>query len=406
MIQDILPLHLQNQYEKKQPDDTSYMMIYRENKILVREGETLAFLTYRELREICETAGEMAPQSIYLFSVGEETYFLTELPEHLTPEGYCFEKMFAVRSGKPKEHILAAATAWHLYEWYRDNRFCGRCGQKLMHNGTLRMLFCPACGNQVFPKIAPAVIVGVTDGEYILMTTYANREYKRYALIAGFTEIGETAEETFADLSVLLAENPRPVARPWNSPGLPDGVFRRGEVPMTKEEVRAVSVCKLRLQSHHVVWDVGAGTGSVSLECALACPAGRVYAIEKNPAAAALLEENKARLGAYHLTVVSGAAPEVLRDLPAPDRVFLGGTSGSLEEILTLVFEKNPAARVVCTAVTLETVGEAARLFASLEEADMVQLSVTRTRTAGRYHLMDAQNPVWIFSGEGKGYDA
>ena len=196
MIQDILPLHLQNQYEKKQPDDTSYMMIYRENKILVREGETLAFLTYRELREICETAGEMAPQSIYLFSVGEETYFLTELPEHLTLEGYCFEKMFAVRSGKPKEHILAAATAWHLYEWYRDNRFCGRCGQKLMHNGTLRMLFCPACGNQVFPKIAPAVIVGVTDGEYILMTTYANREYKRYALIAGFTEIGETAEET------------------------------------------------------------------------------------------------------------------------------------------------------------------------------------------------------------------
>ena len=186
MIQDILPLHLQNQYEKKQPDDISYMMIYRENKILVREGETLAFLTYRELREICETAGEMAPQSIYLFSVGEETYFLTELPEHLTPEGYCFEKMFAVRSGKPKEHILAAATAWHLYEWYRDNRFCG----------TLRMLFCPACGNQVFPKIAPAVIVGVTDGEYILMTTYANREYKRYALIAGFTEIGETAEET------------------------------------------------------------------------------------------------------------------------------------------------------------------------------------------------------------------
>ena len=106
MIQDILPLHLQNQYEKKQPDDTSYMMIYRENKILVREGETLAFLTYRELQEICETAGEMAPQSIYLFSVGEETYFLTELPEHLTPEGYCFEKMFAVRSGKPKETSL------------------------------------------------------------------------------------------------------------------------------------------------------------------------------------------------------------------------------------------------------------------------------------------------------------
>ena len=86
--------------------------------------------------------------------------------------------------------------------------------------------------------------------------------------------------------------------------------------------------------------------------------------------------------------------------------MFLGGTSGSMDEILTMIFDKNPAARVVCTAVTLETVGEAARLFAPLAEADMAQLAVTRTRQAGRYRLMDAQNPVWIFSGEGKGHDA
>ena len=216
----------------------------------------------------------------------------------------------------------------------------------------------------------------------------------------------ELAEETFADLAVLLAENPRPVERPWNSPGLPDGAFQRGAVPMTKEEVRAISVCKLRLQPHHIVWDVGAGTGSVSLECALACPAGQVYAIEKNPEAVALLEENKVRLGAANLVVVPGTAPEALSHLPAPDRVFLGGTSGGMDEILDLVFEKNPVARVVCTAVTLETVGEAARRFAALAEADMVQLAATRTRRAGRYHLMDAQNPVWIFSGEGKGHDA
>ena len=95
-------------------------------------------------------------------------------------------------------------------------------------------------------------------------------------------------------------------------------------------------------------------------------------------------------------------APEALEELPAPDRVFLGGTSGELSEILDVVFRKNPAARVVCTAVTLETVAEAARLFAGLEGADMVQVSATRTRQAGRYHLMDAQNPVWIFSGEGR----
>ena len=103
-----------------------------------------------------------------------------------------------------------------------------------------------------------------------------------------------------------------------------------------------------------------------------------------------------------NLEVVAGTAPEALEALSAPDRVFLGGTSGSLEDILNVIFRKNPAARVVCTAVTLETVGEAARCFAGLEGADMVQVAVTRTRPAGRYHLMDAQNPVWIFSGEGR----
>lgn len=98
----------------------------------------------------------------------------------------------------PLEQIMAASTAWHLYVWYRDNRFCGRCSQPLLHDERQRMLCCPACGNAVFPKIAPAVIVGVVHGNKLLMTKYANRDYKRYALIAGFTEIGETAEQTVA----------------------------------------------------------------------------------------------------------------------------------------------------------------------------------------------------------------
>ncbi|MGN8896124.1 precorrin-6y C5,15-methyltransferase (decarboxylating) subunit CbiE [Flavonifractor sp. HCP28S3_F3] len=212
----------------------------------------------------------------------------------------------------------------------------------------------------------------------------------------------ELAEQEFEDLSVLLAENPDPVVRPWNGSGLPDDAFLRGDVPMTKEEVRTLALSKLRLNEDSVVWDVGAGTGSVSIECALSCPAGRVFAVEKKEAALALLAENKARFHASNLTIVGGTAPEALEELPAPDRVFLGGTSGELSEILDVIFRKNPAARVVCTAVTLETVAEAARLFANLEGADMVQVSATRTRQAGRYHLMDAQNPVWIFSGEGR----
>ena len=212
----------------------------------------------------------------------------------------------------------------------------------------------------------------------------------------------ELAEQEFEDLSVLLAENPDPVVRPWNGSGLPDDAFLRGDVPMTKEEVRTLALSKLRLNEDSVVWDVGAGTGSVSIECALSCPAGRVFAVEKKEEALVLLEENKERFHAANLSIVGGTAPEALKDLPAPDRVFIGGTSGELGEILDVIFDKNPAARVVCTAVTLETVAEAARLFAHLEGADMVQVSATRTRSAGRYHLMDAQNPVWIFSGEGR----
>lgn len=222
MIQDIFPLHMDNQYKKKAPKKTSRLMVFRENQILVRKDDKLDFLTYGELEAWSETEGVEVPQLVFLFSVGEADYFLTELPEaflaaiasntvvHSGKEGdksgestehtkqYEFIRMFAVRARSPKEQVFAAATAWHLYVWYRENQYCGRCGSRLIHSEKFRMLSCPDCGNQVFPKIAPAVIVGVTDGERILMTKYANREYKRYALIAGFTEIGETVEETVA----------------------------------------------------------------------------------------------------------------------------------------------------------------------------------------------------------------
>ena len=214
----------------------------------------------------------------------------------------------------------------------------------------------------------------------------------------------ELAGETFADLSVLLAVNPDPVVRPWNGSGLPDGAFLRGDVPMTKEEVRTISLSKLRLCAHHVLWDVGAGTGSVSVEGGLALPAGRVYAIEKKADALELLRRNKEQFGVSNLHVVPGTAPEVLDGLPAPDRVFLGGTSGDMEAILRVVFEKNPAARVVVNAITLETLAEAVRCFRTLglSGVDVLQVAVTKTREVGRYHMMNAQNPVWIISGEGR----
>ena len=213
------------------------------------------------------------------------------------------------------------------------------------------------------------------------------------------------AREQFDDLSVMLVTNPAPVARPWQAPGLRDGDFLRGEAPMTKEEIRWLSVCKLRLAPHHVVWDVGAGTGSVSAECAQAVPRGQVYAVEREGEALELLAANRAKLGLSNLAIVPGAAPGALAELPAPDRVFIGGSGGALEQVMRLALEKNPAVRIVVTAITLETLAEATSLCRTLEMADMeiVQVAVTRTRRVGRYHMAQGQNPVWIISGEGAG---
>ena len=196
MIQDIFPKQLSNAFRMQKPDNGSRMLAFRERMVYLHYGEQMQFLTFEMVEAQCKKQKLPLPESIYLFSIGEEAYFLTNLPEAFEMPGFTYHKLFAIRSMQPKERVFAATTAWHLYVWYRDNQFCGRCAHPLVHSKTERMLQCPQCGNLVFPKIAPAVIIGLTDGNRILMTKYADREYKRYALIAGFTEIGETAEET------------------------------------------------------------------------------------------------------------------------------------------------------------------------------------------------------------------
>lgn len=212
----------------------------------------------------------------------------------------------------------------------------------------------------------------------------------------------ELAGREFAPLSVLLAEREAGPALTFG--GIEDDAFIRGDAPMTKFEVRSVSVSKLRIRPADVVWDVGAGTGSVSIELARAARLGRVYAVEKNPAAIPLLEENRRKFGVWNLEIAAGEAPAALGGLPAPDRVFVGGSSGGLREILALAKEKNPLVRAVVTAVTLETLAEAVPAFLDCRfpEPDVVQLSAARARKAGRYHLMTGQNPVFILSSGGE----
>ena len=213
----------------------------------------------------------------------------------------------------------------------------------------------------------------------------------------------ELAEMEFADLSVMMAWNPTPIAQALGAPALPDSAFTRGNAPMTKEEVRALSIAKLRIASAHVVWDVGAGTGSVSVEAGLAACEGRVYAIEKKSDALALLEQTKQEHGIANMQIIAGEAPDALRGLPAPDRVFVGGSSGNMHEIFAIALAANPAVRICATAVTLETLGEllaCVREF-GFDDVDIVQVSIARADEIGPYHLMRAENPVYIVTVEG-----
>ena len=197
MIQDIAPLHLHNEFYNKKPQATSRMLGFGKRSVYLQyDKEEMTFPTYEQWERYCRTHKLKTPETIYLFEMGGEDYFLTDIPEDAAIEGFAFHALFSIRRMLPKEKVYAATTGWHLYVWYRDNQYCGRCADKLVHDMKERMLRCPRCGNLVFPKIAPAVIIGLIDGDRIMMTKYADREYKRYALIAGFTEIGETAEET------------------------------------------------------------------------------------------------------------------------------------------------------------------------------------------------------------------
>jgi len=211
----------------------------------------------------------------------------------------------------------------------------------------------------------------------------------------------ELAGMDFDPLSAVLIENPQ--ARPC-APGLPDELFQRsGEgpvVPMTKSEIRALVISRLRLREDSLCWDVGAGTGSVSIEIALQARHGRVYAVEKREDALELLRENRERFHLWNLELVPGAAPQVCRDLPAPTHAFIGGSSGGLREIVSLLLEKNPAVRIAAAAVTLESVAELTGIVRDFQfaEHEVLCLTSARGRVAGDYHLMTGQNPVYLFT--------
>ncbi len=198
-------------------------------------------------------------------------------------------------------------------------------------------------------------------------------------------------------LSVVCAFNEK-AQRPAATHGICDAAFLRGKAPMTKEEVRSVSLSKLQLFRDSICYDIGAGTGSVAVEMALRATEGHVYAIEKKEEAAELLLENKKKFCTDNLTVVSGTAPEALAELPAPTHAFIGGSSGKLLEIVQVLLKKNPKTTIVINCITLETISEilnVVKLCPQLE-SEVVQMNVARAKSVGRYHMMMGENPIYI----------
>lgn len=230
----------------------------------------------------------------------------------------------------------------------------------------------------------------------------------------------EIAGQTFDDLNVMLidfaggAGSPAGASRaassrwPYASSGIPDELFIRGDVPMTKQEVRAVALAKLRLTAIDTVWDVGAGTGSVSIEAALVARAGSVWAVERNAAGVRLIRENADAFGCGNVHAVPGVAPEALVKLPVPDAVFVGGSAGELPSIVEAALEKNSQVRLCVPCVTVETLTEACALLSGsrFKGFEACQVSAARAEAVGSHHLMKAQNPVFLVSARGAGADA
>lgn len=198
-------------------------------------------------------------------------------------------------------------------------------------------------------------------------------------------------------LYICFIYNPHPKKRPL-TPGIADEEFIRGKVPMTKKEIREVSICKLRLYPGAVVYDIGSGTGSVAVEMADMSPDIEVFALEQKPEAVELIEKNKEKFHLDNITVLKTKAPEGLMDLKMATHAFIGGSGGNMKEIIETLYQINPGMRIVINAVSIETLCEIKEIILAYPVCDteFVQLQVSRVKELGAYHMMQAENPIFV----------
>ena len=194
MIQDIAPHRFNNTYHPYQPTENDFAIYCEPHRVLLkRSEEQILFPTFRDLKKRND---DILEHAIYLFQIDSYRFFLVK---HVNPEplsGFQMENTEIFRLAEPQYLAFAGITAYQLYLWYESRKFCGCCGSPLRHDEKERMMYCEHCHTMEFPKISPAVIIALTHKNRLLLSKYAGRTYKKYALLAGYTEIGETIEET------------------------------------------------------------------------------------------------------------------------------------------------------------------------------------------------------------------
>lgn len=232
--------------------------------------------------------------------------------------------------------------------------------------------------------------------DHVTVCAGANLSYEEEMLESGTP--AEMVQKEFPSLCVAMIKNPKPqqIVRPCF---LSDEDFERDKTPMTKEEIRVLILHKMKLHPDEIIWDIGAGTGSVSIECARQVPFGSVHSVERNENAVKLIYKNKEKFSADNLFVYEGDAAETARTLPEPDKVFIGGSGKELSQILETIAAFPKKIKVVISAVTIETIAEANELLGKYDtDFDVIQATVGRGRKIGSYHIMDTNNPVMIFT--------
>lgn len=232
----------------------------------------------------------------------------------------------------------------------------------------------------------------------VLVYVGENLSYPEEKITQGTAE--EISALSFPSLSVMMLLNDEANCFEQTVHGLADDLFMRSKVPMTKQEVRSVSMSKLMPKATDVIYDIGAGTGSCSVELALIAKQGKVWAFERNPVAVELLGKNKELFGLTNLDVIAGEALENIKAMPAPDCVFVGGSGGDLCEMLDVIYAKNSKCRIVINAITVETLAQVAAYYKEHPDyfLEIVNVFVARSKKLGSYNLMMAQNPVYVMT--------